>query len=209
MDMGEEMDVYSLEKSEDLENEGSDLVFPEPEPRSLAASAHLMGSGRDQLYQVTYRLATDQQIKGLFRKKRPVGDLLQPSNFLGRPCYELWTKGSLVGVVVLNLSGSEFFDEIYLTVTLDAVYLANSSRGTGLVYSFLDEVAKVAYQTSMAPLAGPGRELPKKLVNLTITAELHSDGGQNAVRALGDSLSWMFSQSGFPSLKIVVEDSNF
>ncbi|MEE5038766.1 hypothetical protein V2K11_11060 [Pseudomonas alliivorans] len=207
--MDEKMDVYSLEIAEDLDGEGSDLVFPKPEPRSLAASTHILDSGGERLYQVTYRLATDQQIKGLFRKKRPVGDLLQPSNFLGRPCYELWTKGSLAGVAVLNLSGSEFFDEIYLTITLDAVYLANSSRGTGLVYSFLEEVAKNAYQVSMAPIARPGRELPKKLVNLTITAELHSDGGQNAVRALGDSLSWMFSQSGFPSLNIVVEDSNF
>ncbi|SCW95934.1 MULTISPECIES: hypothetical protein [unclassified Pseudomonas] len=203
------MDVHSPDIAEELEDEGSDLVFPEPESRSLAASAHLLDSGRDQPYQVTYRLATDQQIKGLFRRKRPEGDLLQPSNFLGRPCYELWTKGSLAGVAVLGFSGMEFSDEIYLTVTLDAVYLANSSRGTGLVYSFLEDVAKAAYLVSMAPLAGPGRELPKKLVNLTITAELHSDGGQSAVRALGDSLSWMFSLSGFPSLKIVVEDSNF
>lgn len=203
------MDVHSQGIAEELEDEGSDLVFPETAPRSLAASAHLLDSGRDQLYQVTYRLATDQQIKGLFRRKRPVGDLLQPSNFLGRPCYELWTKGSLAGVAVLVFSGMEFSDEIYLTVTLDAVYLANSSRGTGLVYSFLEEVAKAAYPVAMAPLVGPGRELPKKPVNLTITAELHSDGGQNAVRALGDSLSWMFSLSGFPSLKIIVEDSNF
>ncbi|WP_434704456.1 hypothetical protein J3P85_29640 [Pseudomonas sp. Z1-12] len=203
------MDVPSPYIAEELEDESSDLVFPEPEPRSLAASAHLLDSGRDQFYQVTYRLATDQQIKGLFRRKRPIGDLLRPSNFLGRPCYELWTKGSLAGVAVLGFSGKEFSDQIYLNITLDAVYLAYSSRGTGLVYSFLEEMAKAAYLVSMTPLAGPGRELPKKLVNLTITAELHSDGGQNAVRALGDSLSWMFSLSGFPSLKIDVEDSNF
>lgn len=202
------MDVHSPYIIEELEeDEDSDLVFPEP--RSLAANAHFMDSGRDQLYQVTYRLATDQQIKGLFRRKRPVGDLLQSSNFLGRPCYELWTKGSLAGVAVLGFSGIEFSDEINLTITLDAVYLANSNRGKGLVYSFLEEVAKAGYQVSMAPLVRPGRELPKKLVNLTITADLHSDGGQNAVRALGESLSWMFSLSGFPSLKIVVEDNNF
>lgn len=203
------MNAHSLCIAEELEDEGSDLVFPEPEPRSLAASAHILDSGRHLFYQVTYRLATNQQIKGLFRRKRPVGDLLQPSNFVGRPCYELWTKGSLAGVAVLGISGIEFSDEIHVTVTLDAVYLAKSSRGTGLVYSFLEEVAKAAYLVSMAPLAGPGRELPTKLINLTITAELHSDGGQNAVRALGDSLSWMFSLSGFPSLEIVVEDSNF
>lgn len=125
------MDVHSQGIAEELEDEGSDLVFPETAPRNLAASAHLLDSGRDQLYQVTYRLATDQQIKGLFRRKRPVGDLLQPSNFLGRPCYELWTKGSLAGVAVLGFSGMEFSDEIDLTVTLDAVYLANSSRGRG------------------------------------------------------------------------------
>ncbi|MGN8276422.1 hypothetical protein [Pseudomonas sp. SMN5] len=203
------MDVHSQDIAEALEDEGSDLVFPEPEPCSLAASTNFLNSGREQLYLVTYHLATDQQIKGLFRRKRPVGDLLQPSNFLGRPCYELWTNGSLVGVAVLSFSGMEFSDEIYLTVTLDAVYLANSSRGTGLAHSFLEEVAKAAYLVSMAPLVGPGRELPKKPVNLTITAELHSDGGQSAVRALGDSLSWMFSLSGFPSLECVVEDSNF
>ncbi|WP_415755534.1 hypothetical protein [Pseudomonas leptonychotis] len=203
------MDVHSQEMADEMEHEGTDLIFPEPEPRSLAASAHLLDSGRDQLYQVTYRLATDSQIKGLFRKKRPVGDLLQTSNFLGRPCYELWTKGSLAGVAILGFSGMEFSDEIYLTVTLDSVYLANSSRRKGLVYSFLEEVAKAAYVVAMTPLAGPGRELPKKPVNLTITAELHSDGGQNALRALGDSLSWMFSLSGFPSLEIVVEDGNF
>lgn len=202
------MDVHSQDIAEELD-EGSDLVFLEAEPRSLAAGAHLLDSHREQLYQVTYRLATDQQIKGLFRRKRPVGDLLQASNFLGRPCYELWTKGSLAGVAVLGFSGVEFSDEIYATVTLESVYLANSSRGTGLVYSFLEEVAKAAYPALMAPLVGRGRKLPKKPVNLTITAELHSDGGQNAVRALGDSLSWMFSLSGFPSLKIDVEDSNF
>lgn len=203
------MDIQSQDIAEELEDEGSDLVFPVAEPCNLAAGAHFLESQRDQLYQVTYRLATDQQIKGLFRRKRPVGDLLQPSNFLGRPCYELWTKGSLAGVAVLGFFGMEFSDEIYLTVTLESVYLANSSRGTGLVYSFLEEVARAAYLVSMAPLVGPGRELPKKPVNLTITAELHSAGGQNAVRALGDSLSWMFSLSGFPSLKIDVEDSNF
>ncbi|MFQ7899381.1 hypothetical protein ACHT8Q_06260 [Stutzerimonas degradans] len=195
--------------AEESEDEGIDLVFPESEPRSLAAGAHLMDSGRERFYQVTFGIATYQQIKGLFRGRRPVGDLLQPSNFLGSPCYELWTKGSLVGVAVLNFSGMEFSDEIYLTVTLEAVYLANSSRGTGLVYSFLEEVAKAAYLVAMAPLVRPGRELPKKPINLTITAELHSHGGQNAVRALGDSLSWMFSLSGFPSLSIDVEDSNF
>lgn len=203
------MGAHCQDIAEELEDEGSDLAFPEPEPRSLAASAHFLDSGRDQLYQVTYRLATDKQLKGLFRRKRPEGDLLQPSNFIGRPCYELWTKGSLAGVAVLAFSGMEFPDEIYLTVTLDAVYLAKSSRGTGLVYSFLEEVAKAAYPVAMAPFARLGRELPKKPVNLTITAELHSDGGQKAVRTLGDSLSWMFSLSGFPSLKIVVEDSNF
>ncbi|MDU9408315.1 hypothetical protein RTH74_11975 [Pseudomonas sp. zfem001] len=203
------MDIHSQDIAEELEDEGSDLVFPEPAPRSLAASAHLLDSGRDQNYQVTYSLATDQQIKGLFRRKRPVGDLLQPSNFLGRPCYELWTKGSLAGVAVLGFSGMEFPDEIYLTVTLEAIYLANSSRGTGLVYSFLEDVAEAAYQVATAPLIGPGRALPSKLVNVIITAELHSEGGQNAVRALGDSLSWMFSLSGFPSLQVAVEDSNF
>jgi len=203
------MDAHSQGIAEELEDEGSDLVFLESEPRSLAAGAHLLDSQREQLYQVTYRLATDPQIKGLFRRKRPVGDLLQPSNFLSRPCYELWTKGSLAGVAVLGFSGIEFSDEIYVTVTLESIYLANSSRGTGLVYSFLEEVAKAAYPVLMAPLVPRGRELPKKPVNLTITAELHSVGGQNAVRALGDSLSWMFSLSGFPSLKIDIEDSNF
>lgn len=67
------MNVHSLCMAEELEDEGSDLVFPEPEPRSLAASAHILDSGRDLFYQVTYRLATNQQIKGLFRRKRPVG----------------------------------------------------------------------------------------------------------------------------------------
>ena len=200
---------HESDMGEEPEGEGREFSFLEFEPRSLAAGAHFLTSGRDQLYQVTYRLATDAQIKALFRRKRPQGDLLQPSNFLGKPCYELWTKGSLAGIAVLGFSGMEFSDEIYLTVVLDAVYLANSSRGTGLVHSFLEEVAKAAYQAMMAPLVGLGRTLPQKPINLTVTAELHSDGGQNAVRALGDALSDLFSLSGFPLLEIRVEDSNF
>lgn len=191
------------------EEDGKGFSFPESEPRSLVAGTHFLASGRDQLYQVTYRLATDRQIKALFRRKRPQGDLLQPSNFLGEHCYELWTKGSLAGLAVLSFSGMEFSDDIYLTVLLDAVYLAPSSRGSGLVYSFLADVARAAYPAVMAPLVGLGRTLPQKPINLTVTADLYSDGGQTAVRALGDAFSDLFSFSGLPLLDISVEDSNF
>lgn len=136
---------------------------------------------------ISYGIATDVQKRATFPKRRVKADILSPTVFNGKKCYELWIDGALVGLCNVSRGGCTSEDGLSLSAKLEAIYLNSRFRKKGLLTPFLEIVGQAVSQELMTYIMREA-QAGRSEYEVTVEADLHSLGGQAAVRILGEQI---------------------
>ncbi|WP_455233093.1 hypothetical protein [Geopseudomonas aromaticivorans] len=120
---------------------------------------------------------SDSYWSGLNRKSR------------ARPCYELWSDGKLAGLALVMLSACcDVSDgQLVIQAELDSIFLRARLRGLGVCRLFCQEIADNLYRQILSLiLRCPADQ--RRSINITVSAELLSEGGQASIIILSEEL---------------------
>lgn len=190
----EELDGFCHEE-EGLDDEGIEFGMPlVPHPQVLGVDI----AGEWELpYRahsfISYAMATDAQKIEAFPKRQPRDEPLGPTRFTGKECFELWVAGKVIGLCSAHLIGVKTANDIYYYLTLNGIYIKRRWRAKGYLPVLLLEVSRSAFQ-GLATNLLQGRREGISDFRLQVYAELHSYGGQNAVRCLGYEVDAMLTE---------------
>ncbi|WP_455233092.1 hypothetical protein [Geopseudomonas aromaticivorans] len=110
-------------------------------------------------------------------------------NFRNHPCYELWTDGKLTGLASMSVTATTFDEDFDLRITaeLDAIFLRTRLRGLGLCRAFCEAIADSLYRQILNFLITCPAEM-RRTIDITVSAELYSEGGEAAITIICDDL---------------------
>lgn len=181
--------TLSDEEFDDVDGEDCpDIEMLDLPPRYLDWGKHWPLTLTDEYrIVVSYGMATEDQKRAIFPKRRAKTDVLTHKVFDGQKCYELWVDGDLVGLCDVSVSGWNRAGSLTLIANLDAVYLKGRFRKKGLLRPFLEVVGWAVNQELMTYVMRAA-QAGTTAFEVTVEADLYSLGGQAAVRILGDQM---------------------
>lgn len=143
---------------------------------------------------VSFAVCTDEEKRAIFPKRRPPTEALSSTSFDGVKCFELWIDSVLAGLCEVAVSGFTLVNKLILIANLEGVYLKSRYRKKGLLRPFLEVVGQSVSQELMTYIMRESRA-GICMVEVRVEADLYSEGGQAAIRILGESIEVWIGQS--------------
>lgn len=136
---------------------------------------------------ISYGIATVDQKRAMFPKRPPKSGGLSAESFRDVRCYELWVDFDLVGLCKISVNGYLLESSVHLHAKLDSVYLKPKFRKKGLLRPFIEVTGQAISQELMTYML---RGFQKGMTgfDVTVEADLETNGGQAAVRILGSQI---------------------